>query len=108
MTTDAPRNPHDPRDWPDSFVIWDWKTSRYVDPSDSIMQAAKDALTALAMLRGFTQEDVALIAQTAADGKEWADAVETKLMLETGIRFHLTQQQWGLLALELSHHGGVQ
>lgn len=107
MATDAPRNPHDPANWPDAFVIWDWRTSRYVDPSEPVMQAAKDALTALGMLRGFTREDLQLIAETAANGKKWADAVETKLLLETGINFHLTQEQWALIALELKHHGGV-
>ena len=54
MTVSTPPDPNDPDEWlsRDRFVAWDWKSSRYIDPVDLMMQIVRDGLTYLGLLLG--------------------------------------------------------
>ncbi len=76
------------------------------DPDEWAMQDARDALTALAMIRGFDQVDLALVAEILADPEDpkARRELEEELCEETGFRFSLTPRQWGVISTELGGH----
>ncbi|MEE8607938.1 MAG: hypothetical protein V3S55_10045 [Nitrospiraceae bacterium] len=88
-------------DKPDRKSFYDRFINEFANPVDLQLQLARDALTMLAMIRGFAQEDLAIIAETAAGDQKWADDLAASLEEETGARFHLTARQWGIIHTEL-------
>lgn len=89
-------------DRPDRRNFYELQSAnQFADPVDLQLQSARDALTMLAMIRGFDQIDLFLIAKAATDDQKWADDLAASLEEETGVRFHLTVRQWGIIHTEL-------
>ena len=87
--------------WPAYLAVRDTPDGPFADPVDLQLQSAREALTLLALIRGFDREDLLLIASAAMEDKKWADDLAANLEEETGIRFHLTVRQWGVIHAEL-------
>lgn len=106
------RNPFDPAyygdkndtpaNWPKGNLIWDHLNEQLVGPVDFQMQRCRDALSSLAVIRGFDLPDLIVIADIARKNDDYATTLVGTVERETGIRFRITAYQWGVILHELN------